>query len=245
MPSETYKSIERIDLDSPFYITELPLGNKVYVIDNYLDSSLHHAVDNFLSQSTSWQKHNEVQGDGGRGGLPNHQLWGASYFRGREVEDGRFIKLECESHKYGSPHLMYWFDRKIRTDFSFEWVRFQYMGTNSQTHGLDGSCHSDCSDDDNYNLSFLYYTNTFWNENWGGDLRFYDRFVPTGARELMDRYEIGRVEFKPNRLLMFDGRLPHGAESPSKDARYIDRKSIVLRGDEVRLLDGNQRYANN
>ena len=118
---------------------------------------------------------------------------------------------------------MYWFDRKIRTDFSFEWVRFQYMGTNSQTHGLDGSCHSDCSNEDNYNLSFLYYTNTFWNENWGGDLRFYDRFVPTGARELMDRYEIGRVEFKPNRLLMFDGRLPHGAESPSQDARYIDR----------------------
>ena len=118
------------------------------------------------------------------------------------------------------------------------------MGTNSQTHGLDGSSHSDCHIDDNYNLSFLYYTNTFWNDNWGGDLRFYDRHVPTGARKLMDKYEIGRVAFKPNRLLMFDGRIEHGAESPSKEARYIDRKSIVLRGDEIRLLDEKQRYAN-
>ena len=43
---------------------------------------------------------------------------------------------------------------------------------------------------------------------------------------------------------MFDGRIEHGAESPSKEARYIDRKSIVLRGDEIRLLDEKQRYAN-
>ena len=27
---------------------------------------------------------------------------------------------------------------------------------------------------DDYNLSFLYYYNTFWNKEWGGTLRFYD-----------------------------------------------------------------------
>ena len=244
MPNINFDSIEQVDLDSPFYITEAPLGNKIYVIDNYLDSSLHHAIDQSRNHSTSWLKGNEVRGEKGRGGLPNHQLWGASYFRGRDIGDGRKEKVICESHRHGIPHLMNWFDRKIRTDFGFEWVRFQYMGTNSQTHGLDGSSHSDCHIDDNYNLSFLYYTNTFWNDNWGGDLRFYDRHVPTGARKLMDKYEIGRVAFKPNRLLMFDGRIEHGAESPSKEARYIDRKSIVLRGDEIRLLDEKQRYAN-
>ena len=42
-------------------------------------------------------------------------------------------------------------------------------------------------------------------------------------------------KFKPNRLLMFDGRIPHGADAPSPKARYIDRKSVVLRGDEIRL----------
>ena len=29
----------------------------------------------------------------------------------------------------------------------------------------------------------------------------------------MDEYETGTVDFVPNRLLMFDGRLPHGAEA--------------------------------
>ena len=34
---------------------------------------------------------------------------------------------------------------------------------------------------------------------------------------------------------MFDGRIPHGADAPNERARYADRRSIVLRGDEVEL----------
>ena len=61
----------------------------------------------------------------------------------------------------------------------------------------------------------------------------------------MDDVEIGSVDFKPNRLLMFDGRIQHGAEAPSEDARYIDRRSIVVRGDEIELLNKEDRYAYN
>ena len=46
----------------------------------------------------------------------------------------------------------------------------------------------------------------------------------------------------PNRLLMFDGRIPHGADAPNERARYADRKSIVLRGDEVELVDKEEFY---
>ena len=60
----------------------------------------------------------------------------------------------------------------------------------------------------------------------------------------MDEYEIGSVDFKPNRLLMFDGRIQHGAEAPSEKAKYIDRRSIVIRGDECKLLNKEDRYAN-
>ena len=59
----------------------------------------------------------------------------------------------------------------------------------------------------------------------------------------MDEYETGTVDFVPNRLLMFDGRLPHGAEAPHESARYIDRKSIVIRGDEIVLKDERDKYA--
>ena len=49
-------SIEVIECDSPFYIEELPLGNKVYVFDNYLSAELHHHTDSFLRNQTNWQK---------------------------------------------------------------------------------------------------------------------------------------------------------------------------------------------
>jgi hypothetical protein len=47
--------------------------------------------------------------------------------------------------------------------------------------------------------------------------------------------QIAEVEFKPNRLIMFDGRIPHGADAPNPSARYMDRRSIVIRGDKVKL----------
>jgi len=41
---------------------------------------------------------------------------------------------------------------------------------------------------------------------------------------------------------MFDGRISHGADAPTPKAKYIDRKSIVIRGDEVRLVDKEEFY---
>ena len=76
--------------------------------------------------------------------------------------------------------------------------------------------------------------------NWGGDLRFYELNEGGGVGDNMDKFEVGRVEFKPNRLLLFDGRIPHGAEAPKPSARYIDRRSVVLRGSEIQLFDHNK-----
>ena len=139
-------------------------------------------------------------------------------------------------------HMARWLNRKLQTDFGFTWTKFQYAGANSQTHGQNGTCHSDCAAWDEWNISFLYYTNQFWNPNWGGKLRFYNNHVAGGILEYMDEYEIGSVDFKPNRLLMFDGRIPHGADAPNERARYADRKSIVLRGDEVELVNKEDFY---
>ena len=223
-------------IDEPFYIQDsFPLENNVYVLDNYLETSLWKTIDNELHRRTAWSKNNQVNGDiPNRGGLPNHQLWGCSYFSGVDFKEG-----------YDNPNkpLMRWFDRKIRTDFGFDWVRFQYMGGNSQTHGQHGTCHSDASQQDEWSLSFLYYTNSFWNPNFGGRLRFYKDTIPMGILEDMNHLEIGSVDFVPNRLLMFDGRIPHGAEAPHKNAKYLDRRSIVLRGDEIEVLDEKRRYA--
>ena len=133
--------------------------------------------------------------------------------------------------------LMGAIDSKVQNDFGFRWIRFQYMGLNSQTQGLHGTTHADCDQEDDYNLSFLYYYNKFWNPHWGGKLRFYDEPQQglDGRNEHIENHQIGEVDFVPNRLLMFDGRIPHGADAPNERARYADRRSIVLRGDEVEL----------
>ena len=52
-----------------------------------------------------------------------------------------------------------WFIHKLRQDFHFDWVKFQYCGFNGQTKGQDGTVHEDTGlmNDCLNNLSFLYY----------------------------------------------------------------------------------------
>ena len=231
-------NVEIIHRDKPFKIRDMPLGEKVYVIDNYLETSVQHWIERIVKQSNMWSKSNKVRGKS-KTGLPHHELWGASFYVGQN-EDGSLIKGDCTNLQVLPGKYL---NRKICTDFGFKWKRFQYMGMNSQTHGQHGTTHADCDQEDDYNLSFLYYYNKFWNPHWGGKLRFYSENRGGGILDQMDDFEIGSVDFKPNRLLMFDGRIQHGAEAPSSDARYIDRRSLVVRGDEIELLTKEERHA--
>ena len=226
--------LEFVYLDEPFKICELPL-DKVYVIDNYLSDELHHHIDNLFTRTSIWSKTNQVGGDNPTG-LPMHSFWGASFLRGDNLE-GDIDRLDAA--------VPIWFNRKLQTDFEFEWVRFQYAGLNSQTHGCHGTTHSDCDDHDDWNLSFLYYYNRFWNPKWGGTLRIYDSPQQglQGRNEHIKNHQIAEVEFVPNRLVLFDGRIPHGADAPNESARYMDRRSIVIRGDEVKLTDRRTKYS--
>ncbi len=220
-------SLEIEHIDKPIKVSKLPL-DRVYVIDNYLPTVLHHHIDDTISGAMIWAKCNSVHGDSPTG-LPHHQFWGTSFFRGPE--------MEMEHEHTPSNLIMKALNEKIQIDFGFRWTRFQYMGCNSQTHDQHGTTHMDCADEDDYNLSFLYYYNKFWNPHWGGKLRFYDspQWGLDGRDEHIKNHQIGEVDFVPNRLLMFDGRICHGADGPNKRARYADRKSVVLRGDEVEI----------
>lgn len=232
--------------DKPFRFTKenYPLKDTFHVIDNYLEKNLWHWWDIQLVNSNIWSKTNQVSSDN-QSGLPEHSFWGGTFFRGDRHLTPEDIGRGGVEKEDGLPrHIFYmpeFFDSKIRNDFGFEWVNFQYMGLNCQTQGLDGTCHYDSMEENEWNVSFLFYFNRFWNPNWGGDLRVYDKSVPGGVGKQMDKHEIGRVEFKPNRLLLFDGRIPHGAEAPRPNARYVDRRSLVLRGDEIRLVPKNEK----
>lgn len=232
-------SPEIVFIERPFQIETLPLKN-IYVLDNWLCSDLHHYTDEQISRGGYWAKSNEVSSRS-KTGLPHHQFWGASVLVGfDENKNPRFSHEMDKQESYYLRHL----NRRLQTEFGFKWERFQYMGLNSQTQGLHGTAHSDCSDEDEWNLSFLYYTNTFWSKHWGGPLRIYDEMQQGlhGRDDHIKNHQIAEIEFVPNRLVVFDGRIPHGADAPTHEARYIDRKSIVIRGDEIRLVEDKEWF---
>ena len=135
----------------------------IYVLDNWLAHPIHKKVDESL-KGARWGKSNEVRGDDPTG-LPMHQFWGASMYCddnwSDEVDNGIILWSKYLNERVGE-------------DFGFEWENFQYMGGNSQTQGLYGTIHTDCPLDEDQNLSFLYYTNTHWEDHWGGVLRLYE-----------------------------------------------------------------------
>jgi hypothetical protein len=199
---------------------------------------MHHCIDDRITRNSYWAKTNQVNSDSPTG-LPHHSFWGVGFFRGENQEIERGMEPK-------DTYLMNWFNRKLQTDFGFMWERFQYFGLNSQTQGLEGTTHADCEPQDDWNLSFLYYPNKFWNDSWGGSLRMYDKMQQGihGREDHIKNHQVAEVYFKPNRLLIFDGRIPHGADAPKPAARYMDRRSLVIRGDEISLktLWGEDAY---
>ena len=163
--------VEIIHLDKPFKIKDMPLNGRVYVVDNYLETSVQHWMERIIKEANMWSKSNKVRGQS-KTGLPHHELWGAAFFVGQR-EDGSLIRGDCTNFQSLPGKYL---NRRICTDFGFKWKRFQYMGTNSQTVGQHGTTHADCDPNDEWHLSFLYYYNKFWNPAWGGDLRLYDYF---------------------------------------------------------------------
>ena len=109
---ETPDEIEIIKVDRAFRIKDMPLGNKVYVIDNYLETSIHHWLDKSISDANIWSKTNQVRGSSPTG-LPHHALWGASYFVGQH-KDGQLKLGECS--RLQSLNVKY-LNRRICTDF--------------------------------------------------------------------------------------------------------------------------------
>jgi hypothetical protein len=215
-------------IDSPFEIETLPL-DKIYVLDNWLAPIIHRKIDGVVT-TANWRKTNEVRGDDPTG-LPMHQFWGSTMNRDNDWDNENSHDLIVWS-KY--------LEERLREGFGFNWKKLDYMGLNSQTQGLYGTIHNDCPDDEDQNLSFLYYPNTHWEDHWGGVLRLYEN--PKDGIETIQGFDnrengvqIAEVSFKPNRLIMFDGRIPHGADAPNSNARYMDRRSIVIRGDKVKL----------
>ena len=75
---------------------------------------------------------------------------------------------------------------------------------NGQTATMCGVPHQDDGD-----LTFLYYPNPEWKTDYQGHLIFFN-----GDEEDSEACRI--VEYKPNRAIFFDGKIPHYADAPDR-----------------------------
>ena len=78
----------------------------------------------------------------------------------------------------------------------------------------------------NKNYTFMFFPMPQWQPNWGGELLFYSN----------DQQEVIKgVTIKPNRLVLFDGGIPHCAKAPSILAHQAnqDRYTIAYKMTEM------------
>ena len=254
-------------LQRPKPIDKLPF-QQVWVIDNYLTPTIWHSWKAWRERSIRWGRQNKVIRDGEM----QHLYWGESIYinkkergwipdrNGRHFEDYhqnnyRWVNqakwkqdVMClQKIGYRVP-MIDWFIHNIRQTFRFNWEYFQYCGFNGQTIGQDGTVHEDTGLDDNClnNLTFLYYDQERWDDDWGGDLimynsEYHDHSTAKGIPEDAENYEIGRVQYKPNRLVIMNGAITHRHPGPSaeytKENGFPFRTSMVVRGDEISLWE--------
>jgi len=197
----------------PFKLKELPLTD-IHVIDNWLTPEVQKWFNSGIDDSF-WSLSNCVLAPDGS---YNHRFWGIPFC----VEGDPETKVA--SHI--KTHLGSVLNIRLQKQFGFRWKRFSYMGMNGQTQSQEGTIHVDS--DSALNISFLYYNNETWKPEWGGQLHFYEG-------EKGNEKKIASIDFVPNRLLLFDGRIPHQADAPI-DNQYQFRTSLVVRGEEAELV---------
>ena len=106
--------------------------------------------------------------------------------------------LEGDLHNGYFTKFLY---EKICKKLNREFKGFQRIYANGQTSGQCGTPHQDDGD-----LTFLYYPAPQWNISLQGHLIF-----------LNDSGEVNKVvEYKSNRAVLFDGKIAHYADAPSR-----------------------------
>jgi len=89
---------------------------------------------------------------------------------------------------------------------------------NGHTYGLESRIHRD-SRQGEISKTALIFLHRFWAMSWGGETCFYQG----GSNDL-----IKAVLPKPNRMIVFDGEIPHNVRSPAISCEFL-RTSIAFK----------------
>jgi hypothetical protein len=175
--------------------------DRVLVFNDVFSTTQLLLLERWALESPHWMLNNSAFDEHGD---MQHRIWGASYIRA--WKEG------------GWPALPPTFFSTVATLFCKLGVVItdvQYIGLNGQLRGQDASTHTDCALDASNLLSILIYIG----EDTDGDLHLFDK---DDRQTLLDR-----VPFRPNRIIAFDGSIPHRALPPTNDSF---RMSAIVRG---------------
>jgi len=205
-----------------FKLSELPL-TKIHVIDDWCPQELWYNFENKISKSNRWSFDNDVTY---KDGVTTEITWAIWLY-------GRWMKPLNDQSEIADPII-----QKLCDDFGVQYDQFEFSGINGQTRGLQGSVHVDAYR--KKNISFLWHLNTEWKPEWGGAFRVFkldtiDQGHRGFSQELIDNWQIAEIEYKPNRVIIMDGRYPHSADAPTDESGYTLRKTMVVRGEVAKL----------
>jgi hypothetical protein len=175
--------------------------DRVFIFDDVFSSTQLLLLQKWALETPHWMLNNAVFASDGS---MQHRIWGASYMGSWK--------------RGGWPALPPTFFAAIGAVFKRLGVAItnvQYVGLNGQLRGQDASMHTDCMMDAEDQLSILIYVG----EDTDGDLLLFDKEDHQAVLE--------RVPFRPNRIVAFDGSIPHRAMAPTND-RF--RVSGIVRG---------------
>lgn len=190
-----------LEFTSPEAADFSTIVGRAFVFDDFFPSIQLQGYANWAMQSPHWMLANSSHDENGQ---IKHRIWGAS-----------FIESWRRKGWAGLPPVMLSIIATIFQRLDITITDPEYIGLNGQSKDQTASMHTDCAADSPDDLSILVY----FGEDTDGDLLLYDKTDETR--------QLHAIAFKPNRVVAFDGSIPHQALAPTDDKF---RMSMIIRG---------------
>lgn len=171
-----------------------------------VDSSIY-VIDDFLTEAEEIRINAQLKGEVWRYNWPNYEVlpfvrpcWHV-FIAGKGRPQGQSSLEELRSNKTWSFLTRVWERFLALHEFN---ITLLGVYANGQTFGQDTIIHRD--NKVRPGLTIIVFCNEYWPTSWGGELVFYDDTKENIVKAVLP---------KSRRVVVFDGRIPHAARSPS------------------------------
>ena len=138
-------------------------------------------------------------------------------------------KEECDKSNFYWAHTIFnIFVNKFDLKSKYDVEKYVRIYCNAHTHGIEPHIH--CDDGD---FTMIYYPRMDWKTEWGGGTAIFKELTNSSAtldyENPYSKLEIDKqVNYKGNRLIIFDAYLPHQAQPVSREC-YELRTCVVFK----------------